>query len=81
MFGILPVLALQDEYVYHIAGLWIEIKGPRMKTIDTGMTNEVWAVGKDGKTYRLSVSKSWQEIKFNLKHVSVGEAGEYNLAR
>ena len=32
---------------------WIEIDGPHIKQIDTGMTSEVWAVDENGETFRL----------------------------
>ncbi|XP_028415842.1 peroxidasin-like protein [Dendronephthya gigantea] len=59
--------------------LWIEIEGPRMKKIDTGMRSAVFAIGRDGKTYRLRVDKIWVETEFDLKHVSVGGAGIWGV--
>lgn len=36
-----------------------------MKTADTGMTNRVWAIGKDGKTYHLYSFEGKQKLAEN----------------
>jgi hypothetical protein len=55
---------------------WIEIDGPRMKQIDTGMTSDVWAVGENGATFRLGPDRQWENANFPLSHVSAGGSGK-----
>ena len=47
-----------------------------MKQIDAGMTSEVWAVDKNGKTFRLGSNKEWKNMNFQLNHVSAGGSGK-----
>ena len=47
-----------------------------MEQIDTGMTNEVWAVNKNGETFRLGPEREWKNMNFQLSHVSAGESGK-----
>ena len=46
-----------------------------MKQIDTGMTNEVWAIDCNNNIYRLNNEKTWENIQGKLKQVTVGESG------
>jgi hypothetical protein len=58
-------------------GLWIEIEGPHMKQIDTGMTSKVWAVDDNGETFSLGSDQKWKKMNFRLSHVSAGGSGKF----
>ena len=50
-----------------------------MKQIDTGLTNEVWAVNDNENVFRLKPDKTWEKIEGKMKHVTAGESGNILL--